>query len=66
MTARLAWAGGEHAWRWQGDVPADSAVRVGMVRFVVPDMEGELALDLELQCGNVVATNRDTTTIHTG
>ena len=42
---------------------ADSAVRVGIVRFVVPDVDGELALDLELECGSVVATNRDSTVV---
>ena len=34
-----------------------------MVRFVVPDVHGELALDLELECGDVVATNRDSTVV---
>ena len=29
-----------------------------MIRFVVPDVTGELSLDLELDCGDVVATNR--------
>lgn len=60
VTARVSWPGGGHAWRWRGDVAADNAVRVGVVRFVVPDVAGELALDLDLVCGNVVASNRDT------
>lgn len=58
VTARLSWAGGGQAWRWQGTVAADSVARVGMVRFVVPDVRGELALDLDLVCGDEVASNR--------
>ena len=30
-TAKLSWPGGSHAWRWGGDVPPDSCVRVGTV-----------------------------------
>jgi beta-mannosidase len=63
VTARITWPGGGHEWRWRGDVPADATVKVGVVRFVVPDVHGELALDLELECGNVVATNRDSTVV---
>jgi beta-mannosidase len=63
VTAHLTWPGGEHAWRWRGDIAADSVVRVGMVRLVVPDVAGELGLDLALECGDVVATNRFTSTI---
>jgi hypothetical protein len=63
VRARLTWPGDEHGWRFHGDVPADSCVRVGMVRFVVPDAPGELVLDLELESGDVVATNRYTTTV---
>ena len=39
-TATLRWPGGSHEWRWQGDVGADSVARVGIVRFVVPDVPG--------------------------
>jgi hypothetical protein len=48
VTASLSWDGGEHRWRWQGDVPADSCVRVGTLQFVVADAPGPLRLDLEL------------------
>ena len=27
--ARLSWPGGDHGWRWRGDVAADACVRVG-------------------------------------
>ena len=66
VTARLAWAGGGQTWRWRGGIAADTVARVGMVRFVVPDVEGELSLDLDLSCGDVVATNRYTATIARG
>jgi beta-mannosidase len=35
-TARLHWPGGEHVWRWQGEIGADTCVRVGAVDLVVP------------------------------
>ena len=62
-SATLRWPGGHHAWRWQGDVPADSCVRIGIARFVVPDAPGELWLDLTVEHGDQVATNRYTATI---
>jgi beta-mannosidase len=54
VAARLAWPGGEHMWRWTGDVPADACVRVGTLQFVVPEPEdagtaaGTLSLALVL------------------
>jgi beta-mannosidase len=35
-TARLHWPGGEHVWRWQGEIGADTCVRVGAVDLLVP------------------------------
>jgi len=61
-TATLRWPGGSHQWTWQGDVPPDSCVRVGIVQFVVPEVQGELWLDLTLEHPAVAATNRYTTT----
>ncbi|MEO6156642.1 MAG: hypothetical protein ABIQ39_03325, partial [Ilumatobacteraceae bacterium] len=61
--ATLRWPGGEHSWQWHGDVPPDSCVRVGIVRFVVPDVEGELWLDLVVEHGDEVASNRYTSVI---
>jgi beta-mannosidase len=66
VLARLRWPGGGHTWRWRGEVAADSVARVGMVRFVVPDVAGELALDVELTCGEVVATNRYVAVVEPG
>jgi beta-mannosidase len=48
VTARLEWPGGCHEWRWAGDVPSDSCVRVGTLQAVVPEADGPLRLDLEL------------------
>ncbi len=58
ITARLSWPGGGQAWRWAGSVGADSVDRVGTVRFVTPDVEGEIALDLDLVCGELAVSNR--------
>lgn len=60
MEARLSWPGGDHGWRWQGDVAADDCARVGTVQFVVPEVddEGPLVLDLTLTADGVDATNR--------
>jgi beta-mannosidase len=51
LQATLSWSGepgGQHRWRWRGDVPADACVRVGTIQLVVPAEPGPLALDLEL------------------
>jgi beta-mannosidase len=60
VTAKLAWSGGDHAWRWAGDVPADSVTKVGTLQVVTPDAPGPLVLALELRLpdGELV-TNRD-------
>jgi beta-mannosidase len=47
VTAELRWIGGERAWRWQGDIAADSCVLVGTARLVVPDVVGPISLSLE-------------------
>ncbi|MGI8758270.1 MAG: hypothetical protein ACR2K0_03090, partial [Acidimicrobiales bacterium] len=57
VEARLVWTGGDHRWRWQGDIPADDCVRVGTVPIVVPDAAGPLTLELRLVAGEVEATN---------
>lgn len=58
VTARVSWAGDGHTWRFTGDVPADSCVRVGTLRLVVPAAPGPFELDLELEAADVAATNR--------
>jgi beta-mannosidase len=60
VTAHLTWEGGSQEWRWEGDIPADECVRVGIVRAVVPGAPGPLTLDLELDGGDVKAANRYT------
>ncbi len=57
VTATLSWDGGQHEWRWAGDVDADACVRIGTVEAVVPAVPGALTLTLEL-AGPVQATNR--------
>lgn len=57
-TAVLRWPGGSHHWRFGGDLPADSCVRIGTLQFVVPDAPGGLWLDLALEHGDEVASNR--------
>jgi beta-mannosidase len=49
VTAKLSWAGGDQAWRWTGDVPADACAKVGTLSVIVPDATGPLALDVELR-----------------
>ena len=56
VTAHLAWDGGEHRWRFSGDVGTDSCVRVETLQAVVPDAPGPLTLELTLD-GPVHATN---------
>ncbi len=62
VTAAAEWPGGSHRWRWTGDVPADSCVRVGTIQFVVPHAAGELVVGLDLT-GPEAATNRYTSRI---
>ena len=44
-------------------MPPDSCVRVGTIQFVVADQPGELWLDLVVEHGDEVATNRYVSTI---
>lgn len=61
--ATLSWEGGAHEWAWSGDIAADCCARIGTVQFVVPDAPGELTLDLVLDHGEAVVTNRTSTRI---
>jgi beta-mannosidase len=63
VAAALRWSGGEHHWRFVGDVGADGCVRVGTLQIVVPKAPGQLQLDLTLEHPDVAATNRYTTLI---
>ncbi len=57
-TATLRWPGGIHRWQWSGNVPPDDCVRIGTIQFLVPDAPGGLWLDLALEHGDEIATNR--------
>lgn len=48
VEATVWWTGGEHTWRWGGDIPADGCVRVGTIDLVVPDVPGPLTIDLAM------------------
>jgi beta-mannosidase len=56
VTATLTWPGGSHQWWWEGDIPADSCVRVGTIQALVPEAEGRLALELTLEATGVKAS----------
>ena len=57
VEAHVSWPGGEHRWRFGGDVPADDCVRVATLQWVAPDAPGPVVLDLRLTAGDVEATN---------
>ena len=63
VTACVRWPGGDHTWRWQGTVAADAVVRVGTLSVVVPDVAGDLVVDLDLVAAEVVASSADATVI---
>jgi hypothetical protein len=63
VTAAVRWPGGGHEWTWRGDIEADSCALVGSVSLIVPQTPGEMVLDITLDAGDVMATNRDRTTI---
>ena len=55
--------GSRREWKWEGDVGADECSYVGTVTLTAPYTAGDITLDLTLQCGDVVATNRYTTSV---
>jgi beta-mannosidase len=59
VEARLSWPGGGRTWRWGGDLPADSCVRVGTITALVPHVGGGLTLELDCRAGDHHADNRD-------
>ena len=48
----------QHGWTFQGDLPADSCVRVGTLEIDVPDITEPLVLDLHLSGPGLDVTNR--------
>jgi beta-mannosidase len=63
--AVLRWPGAERAWRYEGDVPADSCVRVGRVECALPDSvePGPVTLDLTLRWGGGSTRNSYTSRV---
>jgi beta-mannosidase len=60
-------------WRWSGNIAADDCTRVGQIDIVIGNdhlkhndsdhSESVITIDLTLECGDVVATNRYTTAL---
>jgi len=59
VRALLRWRGGEKAWRYTGDIPADSCVRIGSLDYVLPPTarRGPLTLELTLRWDGGQTTN---------
>ncbi len=57
--ARLSWSGGEREWRFAGDIPADSCVRIGRLDHLFgPETEpGPVQIDLTLRWAGGTTTN---------
>lgn len=53
-TAVLSWPGGQRSWRFAGDIPADSCVRIGGVSETLPPATraGPVRLELSLRWRN--------------
>ena len=58
VSATLEVAGVPQVWRWEGDIAGDDCSLVGHITISASFAEGPLVLDLTLECGEVVATNR--------
>ena len=63
VEAELRWDGGAQRWSFDGEVPADSCVRVGTLQVEVPDTAGELVLELWGRVGEDEIARRDSTTV---
>lgn len=62
--AQLTWPTGHAGWTFTGDIPADSCVKVGQLRWRAPfDCHGPVSLELTLTAGDVVVHNHDITTL---
>lgn len=67
VTATVTMGDTTREWRWAGDIAADECTRVGQIEVVLPEddrihgpagAQHEITIDLTLECGDVVATNR--------
>lgn len=59
VKARISWQGGLQEWSWEGDIPADSCVRVGQIATRTPDEPGALTLELTLDASDLMVSNFD-------
>jgi beta-mannosidase len=52
VRAEMTWPGGNRTWSFEGDVPADSCVRIGRLEVTIPadGAEGEVELRVTLRC----------------
>jgi beta-mannosidase len=57
VSATLSWPGAQRQWHWEGDIDADSCVRVGSVEVEAPSTPGALRLDLKLVAAGVTAAS---------
>ncbi len=48
---------------WEGELGADACEHVGTLAFTVPELNGQMVIDLELVAGSRVATNRYQTVV---
>ena len=66
--AVLRWPGGEKVWRYTGDVPADSCVRIGRIEHTLPASSGpgSITLDLSLRWDGGQTTNSYASQISAG
>lgn len=61
VTAVVSGTDENFEWSWEGDLPADECTRIGAIEFTVPKPRSTadtVVIDLTLECGDVVATNR--------
>ncbi len=62
-TARASCGDWVHEQRWSGDLPADSCEFIGTLEFDLPTHTGLLVVDVELDAGTQVVTNRFQTVV---
>jgi beta-mannosidase len=58
VSAVLRWPGGQRSWTFEGSVDADGCAWVGSISAVLPDVAGELLVELELVRPGAIAHNR--------
>ncbi len=63
VTARAAWPGGGHTWRFGGRVSADSCVLIGRLDARLPAVPGPVTIELLLTWDGGTVSNRYTSTI---